>query len=64
MKFFTVLSALLTVAPTALATTSKVTYDETYDNSSDSLDIVACSNGAHGLDSRESRNFAYEIAGI
>ena len=53
MQFFyrTVITALsiLALASSSLATTASVSYDNTYDDSSASLDIVACSNGANGL---------------
>lgn len=52
MKFFAILSALVAVAPAVFATTSTVSYDQTYDDASNSLDIVSCSNGPNGLDPR------------
>ncbi|KIY50660.1 Cerato-platanin [Fistulina hepatica ATCC 64428] len=51
MKFFASLLALFAVATSVVAggATVPVTYDETYDNWSQSLDTVACSNGQNGL---------------
>nr|BAN04647.1 cerato-platanin-like protein 1 [Grifola frondosa] len=54
MRFFAVLASLLCAAPAVLsaptaASTVQVTYDQTYDVASNSLAIVACSNGANGL---------------
>ncbi|KIY50655.1 Cerato-platanin [Fistulina hepatica ATCC 64428] len=50
MKFFTTFFALFAVATSAVAVS--VTYDELYDDSSESLDTVACSNGQYGLTTR------------
>ncbi|KAF9781691.1 SnodProt1 [Thelephora terrestris] len=46
MKFFSVIAIL--VAPLIISATS-VTYDTVYDQATDSLDNVACSNGPNGL---------------
>ncbi|OBZ72203.1 Protein SnodProt1 [Grifola frondosa] len=53
-RFSAVLASLLCAAPAVLsaptaAQTVQVTYDQTYDVASNSLAIVACSNGANGL---------------
>ena len=55
MKFFTAVSTLILAATAALAapstsTTVTVSYDQTYDNGANSLDIVACSNGPNGME--------------
>ncbi|KAF7312335.1 hypothetical protein MIND_00246600 [Mycena indigotica] len=47
---FTTLTSLALFAAGALADT--VAYDETYDVGSNSLDIVACSDGVNGLETR------------
>ncbi|KAF7356560.1 hypothetical protein MVEN_00989700 [Mycena venus] len=44
------LTSLLVFAAVALADT--VAYDQTYDSASTSLDVVACSNGLNGLESK------------
>lgn len=55
MKFFT-LASVLFAAATALAApsanTATVSYDQTYDVASNSLDIVACSDGPNGLETK------------
>ncbi|GJJ10903.1 hypothetical protein Clacol_005131 [Clathrus columnatus] len=40
---------VVTASPSARTTTLKVTYDNTYDNPTGSLNTVACSNGKNGL---------------
>ncbi|KZT67688.1 Sm1 protein [Daedalea quercina L-15889] len=51
MKFAALFSALALLATSALAQqTVTVSYDQTYDNAGQSLDTVACSDGAYGLD--------------
>jgi len=51
MPIFLALTSLLVFfAVTTLADT--VAYDQTYDNASNSLNIVACSDGANGLETR------------
>ncbi|PCH38039.1 Epl1 protein [Wolfiporia cocos MD-104 SS10] len=53
MKLSTTISAAvaLLVAPAVLAqTTVTVSYDQTYDNASGSMDTVSCSDGPNGLD--------------
>ncbi|KAJ7183798.1 Cerato-platanin, partial [Mycena filopes] len=47
---FAAFASLLTFALGAHAATASVSYDQTYDNPSTSLDVVACSNGPHGLE--------------
>ncbi|KAJ7140352.1 Cerato-platanin [Mycena filopes] len=47
---FAAFASLLTFALGAHAATASVSYDETYDNPKTSLDVVACSNGPHGLE--------------
>ncbi len=49
MKFAALLSTLAVLAGSAFATTGSVSYDQTYDVASNSLDIVACSDGPNGL---------------
>ncbi len=55
MRFTSIVSLVL-FAATALAapsaTTVRVSYDQTYDVKSNSLDIVACSNGPNGLETK------------
>ncbi|KAJ7096563.1 cerato-platanin-related secreted protein [Mycena belliarum] len=48
---FSVLSSLAFFALPLVAFADTVSYDETYDNASNSLNIVACSDGPHGLES-------------
>ncbi|KAJ7727289.1 Cerato-platanin [Mycena maculata] len=49
---FTGLASLILFALGPLATRADtVAYDQTYDDASNSLNIVACSNGANGLES-------------
>ncbi|KAH9857493.1 Cerato-platanin [Lenzites betulinus] len=48
MKFASLAAALLAI-PAALGATVSVSFDQTYDNASNSLDIVACSDGSNGL---------------
>ncbi|GBE82785.1 Protein SnodProt1 [Sparassis crispa] len=52
MKFTAALASLsLLFVPIALAQTSvSVSYDNTYDNSAESLNDLACSNGPNGLE--------------
>ncbi|KAM5537587.1 hypothetical protein V8D89_008665 [Ganoderma adspersum] len=60
MQLFTIVASALTFAsavvavPAGLAargaSTVQVTWDSVYDNPSNSLDIVSCSNGNHGLE--------------
>ena len=57
MKFFAAVATLVFAASAVLAapsatTTVTVSYDQTYDVASNSLDIVACSNGPNGLESK------------
>ncbi|KAK7036384.1 Cerato-platanin [Favolaschia claudopus] len=52
---FTGFASLLVFAVAALADT--VSYDQTYDSKSTSLDVVACSNGANGLESKGFKTF-------
>ncbi|KAG8217101.1 immunomodulatory protein [Butyriboletus roseoflavus] len=50
MKFTSVAAAALAFAlPVFAQVTTSLTYDNTYDDASLSLDVVACSNGANGL---------------
>jgi len=54
MKFFTAVTTLVFAATAALAAPSAtatvtVSYDQSYDNASGSLDTVACSDGPNGL---------------
>lgn len=49
MKFFTALSALALFASSATAATVTVSFDQTYDNSGQSLATVSCSDGPNGL---------------
>jgi hypothetical protein len=48
MKFATVTALFLAVITPSLGVT--VSYDTVYDNGSNSLDIVACSDGSNGLE--------------
>jgi len=51
MKFTALFPALALLASSALAqTTVSVSYDQTYDDASQSLLTVSCSNGPEGLD--------------
>ena len=55
MQFYTLLISALSLVAAAVAAptytpTVQLTYDPTYDVASNSLDIVACSNGANGLE--------------
>jgi len=47
MKFFSIAAAFALAIPAALADT--VRYDQTYDNSGQSLSTVSCSDGPNGL---------------
>lgn len=47
MKFFAVVASLLAAAPLIQAIT--VAYDPVYDKGSNSMAIVACSDGENGL---------------
>ncbi len=54
MKFAALATALIAL-PCAFAQTStpvSVSFDQTYDNPGGSLDIVACSDGPNGLESK------------
>jgi hypothetical protein len=44
----TILAVVLT-ATSAFAATQQVSYDPVYDNKTQSLDTVECSDGSHGL---------------
>ena len=62
MQFYTLLlSAISLVAAASSAPTYtptvQLTYDPTYDVASNSLDIVACSNGPNGLEHLGTRPF-------
>ncbi|KAL6308688.1 Cerato-platanin [Sparassis latifolia] len=53
MKFSAMVAALSIVfTPAVLAQTVSVSYDTTYDNASESLSYVACSDGANGLETK------------
>ncbi|KAF9040332.1 cerato-platanin-related secreted protein [Rhodocollybia butyracea] len=54
MKFF---SLFVPAAVAALAAADTLHYDNTYDNGNQSLDVVACSNGANGLETLGFTNF-------
>ncbi|KAJ7034985.1 Cerato-platanin [Mycena alexandri] len=56
---FAAFASLLTFALGAHAATvtASVSYDQTYDNAKTSLDVVACSNGPHGLEALGFTNF-------
>ena len=67
MQFYTLLiSALSLVAAASSAPTYtptvQLTYDPTYDVASNSLDIVACSNGPNGLEHLDTRLMVYNVA--
>ncbi|KAK7033085.1 Cerato-platanin [Favolaschia claudopus] len=47
---FTGFASLFVFAVAALADT--VAYDQTYDNAATSLDVVACSDGSHGMENQ------------
>jgi hypothetical protein len=54
MKFFATVTTLAfavsaTFAAPSATSTVTVSYDQTYDNGANSLDIVACSDGANGM---------------
>ncbi|KAF7970192.1 hypothetical protein HWV62_24838 [Athelia sp. TMB] len=49
MKFATAAIAALLIPVGALAATSTLSYDQTYDTKSTSLSTVACSDGTNGL---------------
>jgi len=49
MKFSAVAIAAMLIPAGAFATTASVSYDQTYDSKSTSLDTVACSDGSNGL---------------
>ncbi|KAH9850260.1 cerato-platanin-like secreted protein [Lenzites betulinus] len=66
MQLLTLVVSALSLATVALgvpATTSggsstlQVTYDPVYDKKSNSLNIVACSNGKHGLETKGYKTF-------
>ena len=46
------LAALVSSAAAAATATVTVSYDQTYDNASGSLDTVACSDGPNGLETK------------
>jgi len=50
MKFTSLAAAFVALPTLALATT--LSYDQMYDKGSNSLDIVACSNGENGLETQ------------
>ncbi len=60
MQFLTIIVSALSLVTVALGVpasssstqTQQVTYDPVYDKKSNSLDIVACSNGKHGLETK------------
>ncbi|KAJ8468853.1 hypothetical protein ONZ51_g9379 [Trametes cubensis] len=61
MQLFSILVSALSLATVVLGvpassssstTTMQITYDPVYDKKSNSLDIVACSNGRHGLETK------------
>ncbi|THH31431.1 hypothetical protein EUX98_g2747 [Antrodiella citrinella] len=51
MKFITTVTVVLCAIPAALGASSpaSVSFDQTYDDASNSLDIVSCSDGQNGL---------------
>ena len=49
MRFSTILSTIMFGVSIDAAVTETVSFDQTYDQASNSLAIVACSNGANGL---------------
>ncbi|KAG2139050.1 Cerato-platanin [Suillus clintonianus] len=49
MKFTSAIISLLAIALPVLAQTETLSYDNTYDNPSQSLSTVACSDGPNGL---------------
>jgi hypothetical protein len=49
MKFAAVVSSLFVLGCSTLALADTLSYDETYDNKSGSLDTTACSDGSNGL---------------
>ncbi len=51
MKVSTIFASLASMA-FASATTVSVSYDNTYDNASGSLNTVACSDGANGIETK------------
>jgi len=51
MKFAYILSALA-AAGLAVGQSNTASFDQTYDNAANSLDIVACSNGQNGLETK------------
>ena len=59
MKFFAAVTTLFfaaaAIAAPSATTTVTVSYDQTYDNGANSLDIVSCSNGPNGLESKGTR---------
>ena len=75
MKFTSLAVAALTFALPAFAqVTESVSYDNTYDDASTSLSVVACSNGLYGLETQGYTTFgslpdfpyiggAYTVAG-
>ncbi|KAF8206508.1 immunomodulatory protein [Mycena galopus ATCC 62051] len=52
MKFSAFASFFAFAAVALGQTTSTVAFDETYDNASESLDVVACSDGVNGLETK------------
>ena len=50
MKFFATLASLALFAAASSAT--QISYDDTYDSKTTSLDVVACSDGANGLETK------------
>ncbi|THH27926.1 hypothetical protein EUX98_g6270 [Antrodiella citrinella] len=49
MRFLTTAITTLLILPALFV---RVTYDSTYDNATNSLDIVACSNGVNGIETK------------
>ncbi|KAI1324548.1 Sm1 protein [Xylariaceae sp. FL0255] len=59
MQFTTLLGALALTAAASVQATVQVLYDQGYDDASRTMDDVACSNGANGLETR----YGYETQG-
>ncbi|KAI1782981.1 cerato-platanin-like secreted protein [Ganoderma leucocontextum] len=67
MQLFAIVASALTLATTVVAmpagletrgtSTVQVTWDSVYDNGSNSLDIVSCSNGPNGLETKGFKTF-------
>jgi hypothetical protein len=57
MKFTSFVAGIIALALSTLTLATAVSYDETYDKSSGSLNSVACSNGEHGLIPRGFKTF-------